>query len=682
VRLSSEALVILLLQIALVLVVARFVGLLAVRLGQPAVVGQMLAGVVLGPSVLGYASPEAYERLFSGQSANVLGVLSKVGVIFFLFLIGLEFDPKQLRGRGRATALIGLASVAVPFASGFLLTRFLYPRLFDPSTALPLNIVALFIGAAMSITAFPVLARILAERNMTRSSVGVVSLACAAFNDVVAWVMLAFIVALVTTDDISGGLRTLGLSLAYLAIIWLVVRPMLRRLETLFERSGGSAQAVLGVVLPLLLLSAAATEWIGIHALFGAFVLGLVIPHDTKYARVMTERLEDFTVAFLLPIFFAYAGLKTQVGLIGAPGIWSMTLLIIGVAVAGKFIGTSVVARFMRFSWRESGAMGVLMNTRGLVEIVIITIGLELGIINQTVFTMMFVMAVVTTAMTSPLLAVIYPRRFTDPQPIDASTAAREFGVLVPVSRPDSATGLASMLGMLTASSQVRKVYGLGLIPPRVTDAIGRTREALCSDALDLLARESAGKAIPFEPIRYATRDVATDIVRVARVKRVDLLLMGYHKPLIGSTILGGVVHRVLAGAECDVAVFVDRDLPDRPRVLVPFIGTPHDELAIDLAKRLVEAGQDRVTLLHIRQPGPAVALRQVSGMTTEERISYTPVDAVLGERGRFDLVILGVGEEWGLASSFIGLHSERIADEWAGSMLVVRRFVPDAAIA
>lgn len=418
-------LLLLLVQVAVVVMAARGVGLLFRRIHQPQVMGEMVAGILLGPSFLGWAWPALSAQLFAPASLGFLSSISQVGLLVFMFLVGLELNPRLLRGRGHTAVVTSHVSITVPFFLGALLAVFLYPRLSDSSVTF--TGFALFMGAAMSVTAFPVLARILTERNLLGTRVGVVTLACAAVDDVTAWCILAGVVVLVRADGAGLPLWvTLAGSAAFVLLMIFVVRRGLAGLERRYERRGGVvSQDMLAGILVLVLASAWATEWLGIHALFGAFLAGAVMPKGEGFVAALTEKLEDFTVVLFLPLFFAFTGLRTSIGLVSGAEMWGYCALIIGVAVAGKFGGSAVAARLTGMPWRESAALGVLMNTRGLMELVILNVGLDIGVISPALFTMMVLMALVTTFMTTPLLVWIYPPA-AKPAPFRARSRAAE----------------------------------------------------------------------------------------------------------------------------------------------------------------------------------------------------------------------------------------------------------------
>lgn len=691
----ASALSVLLLQIFLILIVSRIMGALAARIGQPKVVGEMLAGIMLGPSLLGWIAPGAWAFLFPPFSQDLLHALAQIGVIFFLFLIGLELDTRLLRERGQAALVISQLSIIAPFLLGAALTLFLYPRVFNDGPHMSFAIVALFMGAAMSITAFPVLARILTERGLQRTPLGALAITCAAFNDVAAWCMLAFVIALGRAEGLVPGLITVGLSAVYTAIMFFLVRPLLKRLEGLYERRGSSEQAILSLIFLLTLLSAAATDWIGIHALFGAFLLGAIMPKNSRFLGFVTERLEGFTVLFLLPIFFAYAGLKTQIGLLDNATLWGLTGLVVLTACVGKFGGSFIAALASGIHWRESAALGILMNTRGLVELVLLTIGLQLGIITDAVFAMMVIMALATTAMTTPILHWVYPRKLLEAVIARELDATKDFRVMVPISRPESAGGLARVCAALAPAGGSGKVYALGLQQATIHETLGITYphcDLASGEGLRALLAETSGRGITAEPIAFISRDIASDIARAARAKQADLILMGYHKSFFGEAMFGGVVHRVLTGADTDVAILVDRGLGQKLKVLVPYQGTPHDRLAVSLVRRMASDPDIHVTILHVAPPGQSPDSR--AGAPGVRKQSFPdsveiwvvedvgPIDAVVQQAGDFDLIVIGLSEEWGIQSHFFGLRAERIAGEWPGSLLFVRKHAPLAGLA
>jgi len=390
-----------LLALALVIVTARGVGLLFRRLGQPPVIGEVIAGLMLGPSLLGRVAPAVAGYVLPPSVAPFLSVIAQVGVILYMFLVGLELDTAFLRRSPHAALSISHASIIFPFLLGSALALLLYP-IFS-SSDVPFTVFALFMGISMSVTAFPVLARILTDRRLQRTRLGQIAIACAAVDDVSAWCLLALVVSVARSRP-SEALQTIGLSLLFVGVVLAVVRPLVAVLVRREEGRSEVSEGALGAACVLLLLHAFATEWIGIHALFGAFLLGAVIPAESTLARDLTRRLRDLVVVLFLPAFFAFTGLRTQIGLVNGLQAWGICGLVIAVASLGKFGGSALAARVTGLSWRDGTALGILMNTRGLMELIVLNIGLDLGVLSPVLFTMLVLMAVVTTLATTPIV--------------------------------------------------------------------------------------------------------------------------------------------------------------------------------------------------------------------------------------------------------------------------------------
>ena len=383
-----------LLTLAAIIALGRVLALALRWLHQPPVIGDILAGILLGPSLIGV---EASHVLLPAAAAPALGQIAQLGVILYMFLVGLE---SNLGGgeRLRQTVFISSAGMALPFALGLALAAFLHPRLSDPSV--PVAHFALFMGVALSVTAFPVLARILADRGLQKTPLGMMALDCAAVGDAAAWCVLAAVAGVVNAG--SSGLRVTLDAVGYVVVMLAVVRPLMRSWVSKLDTAPGNA--VLAIAMIACLLSAAATEWIGIHALFGAFLMGVLIPHDSAMARTLDRRLNDVVGAVFLPAFFAWAGLRTQINLVHGADQWLLAGLIILAATLGKFGGVAAAARISGFNWRESAILGALMNTRGLMELIVLNIGLDLGVISPTLYSMLVLMALATTMATAPTI--------------------------------------------------------------------------------------------------------------------------------------------------------------------------------------------------------------------------------------------------------------------------------------
>jgi Kef-type K+ transport system membrane component KefB len=396
----NEVLFHVLLALVAIILTGRWLGKLFVYVGQPRVIGEMVAGILLGPSLLGQVWPEATAYLLPDNARPALKIIAELGVILYMFLVGLVLNSGMLKSRAHSTIAISHASIVAPFVLGALLALWLYEPL--APAGVPFTSFALFIGVAMSITAFPVLARILSDRHIESTELGVIALSCAAVDDVTAWCLLAFVVG-VAQAATAGAVQTVVLSFAYIAFMLLVVRPLAVRVFAQDAHKHPRGRTAVWVLVALL-ISALTAEWIGIHAIFGAFLLGAIIPYDSDVARDFSNKLEDIVKILLLPAFFAYTGMRTQIGLVSGAEAWIFCAVIILVATLGKFGGTLVAARCTGLSWRMSSSLGILMNTRGLMELIVLNVGLELGVISPQLFAMMVIMALVTTMATTPVL--------------------------------------------------------------------------------------------------------------------------------------------------------------------------------------------------------------------------------------------------------------------------------------
>jgi Kef-type K+ transport system membrane component KefB len=398
----QEALPRLLLQIIIIIVSTRLFGLAFRKIGQPAVVGETIAGIVLGPSLLGLIFPGAFHFLFPVESLPSLRFLSQIGLILFMFIVGLELDYRLLRKQAFEAVIISHASILIPFSLGIFISFYLYPLYASHQTGFyPF---ALFMGIAMSITAFPVLARIIRDRKLTDTKLGILALSCAASDDVTAWCILAILIALIRSGSGMNGVAVVSMVALYMTFMLVPVKIGLAWIQSAYERGKISYNTLVAILFSILLLSSWCTEVIGIHALFGAFLAGIVIPKNKEVHTRIISRISDLTLVMLLPLFFVFTGLRTQAGLLNSVVLWTSFLYILLCAVVGKFGGSALVARALGQSWKDSLSIGALMNTRGLMELVVLNIGYDMGILSTEIFSIMVLMALLTTMMTSPLL--------------------------------------------------------------------------------------------------------------------------------------------------------------------------------------------------------------------------------------------------------------------------------------
>ncbi len=401
----KHPIVLVLMQMLVVLSVAKFVGYLFTKIGQQSVIGEIAAGIFLGPSLLGWVAPDAFSFIFPAGSLGNLQMLSQIGLILFMFIIGLELNVDLLKKKASEALVVSHMSILFPYLLGVLLAHYLYKN-FAPAH-ISFTAYALFIGISMSITAFPVLAKILKERKMTSSPVGGMAIICAAIDDVTAWCLLAVVISIAKAGNITGAIITIITTLVYVLIMLFAVRPLLRVMAARFYDNNKAAPVFISTIFILIIVSAFVAELIGIHALFGAFLAGVIMPSDFSLRKFFSEKVEDLSTSLLLPLFFAFTGLRTQIGLLNTPYLWMVCLAIIIVAVVGKLFGSALSAKMVGYSWKDSLSIGALMNTRGLMELVVLNIGYDLGILSPEIFTIMVFMALATTCMTAPVLNLI-----------------------------------------------------------------------------------------------------------------------------------------------------------------------------------------------------------------------------------------------------------------------------------
>ena len=400
-----NAVSILLLQLVVIVIASRLVGKLFLMMGQPRVMGEIVAGIILGPSLLGQLSPTAMTFLFPAVSLEPLRLLSQIGVVIFMFVVGMELELGDLRRKATAAIMVSHASIVVPFFLGATLSLLVYQSESPARTSF--TPFALFMGIAMSVTAFPVLARILEDRGLSKTTLGGVALTCAAFDDVTAWCLLALVIAIARADAMLPAIITIGFVIAFISLMIFLIRPLLARLAKLTSDDERQRRGLAAIILVFVFASALVTEIIGIHALFGAFLAGVVMPATAGVRSMLKARLETLSLVVLLPLFFAFTGLRMQITLLNDARSWLLCGLIVVVAIAGKLGGSMFMARWTGMGWRDSFSLGVLMNTRGLVELIVLSIGYDLGILSARTFAMLVLMALVTTFMTGPLLSLV-----------------------------------------------------------------------------------------------------------------------------------------------------------------------------------------------------------------------------------------------------------------------------------
>ena len=517
---------ILLAQIITILIAARFFGFLCKKIGQPTVVGEIIAGIVLGPSLIGMYFPSFFTMLFPVASLGNLQVLSQIGLILFMFIIGMELDLKILKNKAHDAVIISHASIIIPFALGMGLAYFIYPS-FAP-IGIKFSSFGLFLGIAMSITAFPVLARIIQERGIHKTRLGTIVIACAAADDITAWCLLAVVIAIVKAGSFVSSLYTILLAVSYVLLMIKIVRPFLKKVGDLHTSRENLRKPIVAIFLLMLIISAYLTEIIGIHALFGAFMAGTIMPDNPKFRNIFIEKVEDIALILLLPLFFVYTGLRTQIGLINDPYMWKITGLIILVAIIGKFLGSALAAKFVGQKWKDSLTIGVLMNTRGLVELVVLNIGYDLGVLNPEIFTMMVIMALVTTFMTTPILSLInrlFPEKDVEKEYILQQTQG-VFKVMIALGNPENGKTLLNVCkDVLDGTKNSLAVTVLHITQGSDTNPL--YSEEFSIESFKQISDEASILNIPIYTEYKMTDNIELGIVKSVNYNNFDFLLVG-----------------------------------------------------------------------------------------------------------------------------------------------------------
>ena len=570
--------------IAVIVIVARLMGMLFQRLRQPAVVGEILAGIALGPSLLGALPGDPSSFIFPTDVRPFLRVLAQLGLIIFMFIVGLELDVTLIRGKERAAATISLASVVLPFAMGVGLAVWLHQTHgVVAGKKVDLLPFALFIGASMSVTAFPVLARILTERGMYRTQIGALTLACAAVDDVLAWSILAVVLAVVASASALDLPRILLESVGFVALMFLVVKPQLRRLVDRFEAAGRLTPNILAVVLVGFLTGAFITDRIGIHSIFGAFVFGVVMPRERSALlfQEILEKLEQVSVLLLLPVFFISTGFNVNVRGIDGKGFVEL-LAVLAVACSGKFVGAAGAARALGIRARKAAAIGVLMNTRGLTELVILNVGLSVGVLDKRLFTILVLMAIFTTVITEPALRLVYPDKMLARDVAEAERAAlgvidayRVIGVVGPEAQEELVDTGAALLGGEDPSELLltrfdppsRKVeVGSGLTSELASVAAG-------FGALQELVRRARALGATAAVRSQFSERPAQDLLALAAAVEADVVLLSVGPGLADDAVTQALLDEVASSVDCAVIVRVTPSLP--PGDLLQRLGAP-----------------------------------------------------------------------------------------------------------
>ena len=623
----QHPLAILLAQIITIILVARFFGWICRKIGQPSVIGEIIAGIFLGPSLVGLYFPEFSHALFPKDSLGNLQFLSQIGLILFMFVIGMELDLKVLKNKAHEAVVISHASIIFPFTLGIGLAYFIYDA-FAPE-GIEFMSFALFCGIAMSITAFPVLARIVQERGIHKTRLGSIVITCAAADDITAWCILAAVIAIVKAGSFVSSLYIIALAVAYVFLMLMVVKPFLKRVGDLYSSRKTLSKPVVAIFFLTLIISAYATEVIGIHALFGAFMAGVIMPDNSKFRNIFIEKVEDISLIVLLPLFFVFTGLRTEIGLLDDRYLWEITGLIIAVAVIGKFFGSALAAKFVGQSWRDSLTIGALMNTRGLMELIVLNIGYELGVLSPMIFTMMVIMALVTTFMTGPALDLINFIFKTKKTYIPENISNKvKYKILLSFAVSERGKSLLKI-----ANSLVKKQNGNAIVTAMHLSSSNELHAFDVShyekETFTPIIEEAENLNQKIITLFKASVDIDSDITEIANHGEYDLLLIGLGQSIFEGTLLGKVLgyttriinpdrlidkftgkeglfenspfdertRHIIAYSKMPVGILVDKKLEDIDRVLIPLF-TADDAFLMEYAQKLIHNNDSQITIL------------------------------------------------------------------------------------
>ncbi|MBC7695090.1 MAG: cation:proton antiporter [Burkholderiales bacterium] len=623
----THPLAILLLQIITIIVISRIFGFLFRKIGQPTVIGEIIAGIFLGPSFIGMFFPEYSLFLFPKTSLPNLQFFSQIGLIFFMFIVGMELDLKTLQKKAHEAIIISHASIIFPFALGMGLAYLIYQN-FAPENVNFLSF-SLFIGISMSITAFPVLARIVQERQLTKTRLGAIVITCAAADDITAWCILAAVIAIVKAGSVLSAFYIILMAIGYVLLMLKVVQPFLKRLGDIYSHQDTLSKPVVAIFFVTLLLSSFLTEIIGIHALFGAFMAGVIMPQNLHFRNVFIEKVEDVSLVLLLPLFFVFTGLRTQIGLLNDIHLWEICGLIIAVAVIGKFFGSAIAAKFVGQSWKDSLMIGALMNTRGLMELIVLNIGFDLGILSPPIFAMLVIMALVTTFMTGPALDFInylMPDKIVSEKPSDIQSQGK-YKILFSFGDSERGKSMVRLVNSLMGKTSNNSVVTALHLEPSNELHQYNIREVE-RDSFKPIKREANKYNLTLQTSFKPTLDFEKEIIETANHGDYDLLIVGMGQSMYEGSFLGkilGITTRIinpeklyhtLTGAEkildsgfddrtnaiirstkMELGIFADKGLKKVDDVVI-FVLSNEDEFLVSYAQKMIHNNESRVIVI------------------------------------------------------------------------------------
>jgi Kef-type K+ transport system membrane component KefB len=665
------------LQIITIIFSARISSFLFKKIGQPAVIGEITAGILLGPSFLGYYFPEFSHFLFPVASLSNLKFLSQIGLILFMFVVGMELDFKVLRTKAHEALVISHASIIIPFTLGVGFAYFIYSK-FAP-TGINFLSFSLFIGIAMSITAFPVLARIIQERGISKTKLGTIVITCAAIDDITAWCILAAVIAIVKAGSFVSSLYTIALAIVYIIFMLRIVQPFLKQLGDKYSSKEGLTKPIVAIFFLTLLISGFLSEIIGIHALFGAFLAGVVMPTNVTFRNIFIEKIEDVSSVLLLPLFFVFTGLRTQIGLLNDVYLWEVCGVIIFIAILGKFLGSAIAARFVGQSWKDSFTIGALMNTRGLMELVVLNIGFDLGVLNPQIFAMMVIMALFTTFMTGPALDFInwmFRNKEPSERPIFANFDEK-YRILISYGNPIKGKAMLKLAYSLTKNSfKNSSVTAMHISPSNELNKYNLSEYE--KESVRPIKNEATRLKMEIITLFKPALDIDREIIETSNYNNYDFLLIGSGNSLFTGSILGQLLglttkilnpknfidtlkdlkihyensifdehtNYILKHATIPVGVFIDKKFEQAKKIVIPIYSLSDGFLMI-YAQKFIFNANATVTIidkLGILNQYPELKNTFVSSQSEVKILQhYSDEEAFFSS---FDLCLLNI-ESW-----------------------------------
>jgi Kef-type K+ transport system membrane component KefB len=585
-------------QLVIIVFMARVFGYLFTKIRQPSVIGEIVAGIVLGPSLVGTIFPGFSAMVFPSDSLPFLQFFSQVGLMLFMFIIGMEVDIKTLKNRAFDAFIISHSGIVFSFFLGIVLAYFLYDSFAPANVAF--TAFALFIGISMSTTAFPVLARIIQERGITKTPLGILAITTAAIDDMTAWCLLAVIIAIVKSGGIANSFSTIVLTVTYVFIMLKMVQPFLNKFGSVYVSRENLNKTVVAFVFVVLFFSSYITEVIGIHPLVGAFMAGVIMPHNINFKKIITEKIEDISLVLLLPLFFAFTGLRTEINILSNSHLILSTVAVITVAVAGKMIGVAVPSLILKHGWKDSLSMGAIMNARGLIGFIFLNIGYDLGIFGRELFTILVIMALFTTFMANPVMELIdlaFAKFGKDKEEKVPENAFLD--ILIAFGPSKTGSALLRLADFISAGKRPKKITAMHLTP---------SLEINPHDAL-LFEKEAFGPVrltghelgLGFDTKYKAVDDVEKEIIHTVKEHKYELLLVGSGKSPFTEKITGGKIKHIIESVDCTVGVLVDNNFRTAEHVLF-LVSGEEDAYLSDYALKFIEPEKVKITTLNVSE--------------------------------------------------------------------------------